>query len=329
MWRRAAKGLGTGAPFRSREPPARAAAIECPVGGRVAFLTLFGPGPAAGGRVLPLDDREVVLGRDPASDLVCDHREVSRHHAAFRAGASGWEVHDLGSSNGIRIQGHRMEAALLTDGDEVRIGPFRIIFSSGPSPVLGSPPPPPPPPRSAPPRRARAPRTGQVAGGRTGAFVAGLVALTLVPAVVAALAFRGGRRETPPAAAPPAAVPGEPAPEAPPLPDEPLPPAASWPPAPDAAVAAEVDRAAASLEAALGAGKVEEALVHVHPAAASELRAAFEPRRAELPRVARLLATRKLVVAEEAWAEYEVTEDGRTYAVVFEKQEGRWLLSSL
>ncbi len=296
----------------------------------MAFLTLFGPGPGTGGRVLPLDDREVVLGRDPACDLVCDDREVSRRHAAFRPGPSGWEVHDLGSSNGVRVQGHRMEAALLTDGDEVRIGPFRIVFSSGAIPARGPlPPPPPPPARDAAPRRARAPRPGRATGGRTGAFVAGIVALALVPAFVAALAFLVGPRQAPPAAALPAAAPGEPAPEAPPLPDEPLPPAASWPPAPDPSVAAEVDRAAASLEAALGAGNVEEALVHVHPAAASELRAAFEPRRAELPRVARLLATRKLVVAEEAWAEYEVTEDGRTFAVVFEKQEGRWLLSSL
>ena len=297
----------------------------------MAFLTLFGPG--AGGRVLPLDDREVVLGRDPACDVACDHREVSRRHAAFRPGACGWEVHDLGSANGVRVRGHRMEAALLTDGDEVRIGPFRVVYSSGPAPASRPlpppPPPPPPPPRDAPPRRARRPRPGRATGGRTGAFVAGIVTLALVPAVITALAFLGSAREAPPAAAPPAAAPGEPAPNAPPLPDEPLPPAASWPPEPDPAVAAEVERAAASLEAALGAGNVEEALVHVHPAAASDLRAAFEPRRAELSRVARLLSTRTLVVAEEAWAEYEVTEDGRTFAVVFEKQEGRWLLSSL
>lgn len=298
----------------------------------MTFLTLFGPGPGTGGRVLPLDDREVVLGRDPACDLVCDDREVSRRHAAFRPGTSGWEVHDLGSANGIRVQGHRMEAALLTDGDEVTIGPFRIVFSAGAIGARGPlppPPPPPPPPRDAPARRARTPRPARATGGRTGPFVAGIAALALVPALVAALAFLAGPRQAPPAAAPPAAAPGEAAPDAPPLPDEPLPPAASWPPAPDPAIAAEVDRAATSLEAALGAGNVEEALVHVHPAAASELRAAFEPRRAELPRVARLLATRRLVVAEEAWAEYEVTEDGRTFAVVFEKQQGRWLLSSL
>jgi hypothetical protein len=165
--------------------------------------------------------------------------------------------------------------------------------------------------------------------GRAAVFIAGLVVLALVPAAVAGLAFFSGPAK--PAAGPAASVAGpvEPTPATPLLPDEPLPPAAAWPPPPDPAVKAEVDRAAASLEAALGAGKVEEAFVHVHPEATAGLRAAFEPHRAELPRVARLLATRRLVVAEEAWAEYEVTEDGRTFAVVFEKVEGRWLLSSL
>lgn len=235
-----------------------------------------------------------------------------------------------------------MEAALLTDGDEIRIGPFRIVFSAGPAgapatPALRRMPPPPPVPAPAPPAphlaRARsrgAPRPASNAPrGRTAAFFAGLVVLALVPAAVAGLAFFSGPEK--PAAVPVASAPGPigPTPAAPLLPDEPLPHAAAWPPEPDPTLKAEVDRAAASLEAALGAGKIEEAFVHVHPAATAGLRAAFEPHRAELTRIARLLATRKLVVAEEAWAEYEVTEDGRTFAVAFEKVEGRWLLSSL
>ena len=44
--------------------------------------------------------------------------------------------------------------------------------------------------------------------------------------------------------------------------------ATDWPPAPDPAVKAEIDRAAASLETALGAGNLKEAFLHVHPAAA-------------------------------------------------------------
>ena len=318
----------------------------------MAFLTVFGPEPGAIGTVFPLGEGDVTLGRDPAATLVLDHREISRRHATIRYGPSGWEIHDLGSANGIRVQGHRLEAALLTDGDEVRIGPFRIVFAAGspvepatqaprhpvppplpaqapPSPPAGPAPPPPPlPTRPAGPRgTSRAPATG--AKGRAGLLFAGLVALALVPAAIASYVFLSGPPKPAPEPSAPSAGPAAPTPAAPALPDEPLPPAAAWPPAPDPAVQAEVDRAAASLEAALGAGKLEEVFVHVHPEATADLRAAFEPHRAELGRVARLLSTRRLVVAEEAWAEYEVTENGRTFAVVFEKVEGRWLLSSL
>ncbi len=308
----------------------------------MAFLTVFGLEPGAIGRVLPLAEGDVTLGRDPASTLVLDHREISRRHATIQSGPSGWEIHDLGSSNGIRVQGHRMEAALLTDGDEIRVGPFRILFSAGPASALPAaaprrlpPPPPVPTPDPPNPQAARvrprgASRPSANAGkGPASLFVGGVAVLALVFAVVAALAFLSGPAKRAAAPVTPAAGPVGPTPAAPLLPNEPLPPVAAWPPPPDAAVRAEVDRAAASLEAALGAGRVDEAFVHVHPAAAAGLRAAFEPHRAELPRVARLLATRRLVVAEEAWAEYEVTENGRTFAVVFEKVEGRWLLSAL
>lgn len=308
----------------------------------MAFLTVFGLEPGATGSVLPLGEGDVTLGRDPASSVVLDHREISRQHATIRPGPSGWEIHDLGSSNGIRVQGHRMEAALLTDGDEIRVGPFRIVFAASPAstPPAAAPrrlAPPPPAPAPDPPnplavrvRPRGASRPSANAGkGRTSLFVGGLLVLSLVPALIAGVVLLSGPARRAAAPVTSAAGPVEPTPAAPLLPNEPLPPAAAWPPPPDAAVRAEVDRAASSLEAALGAGKIEEAFVHVHPAAAAGLRAAFEPHRAELPRVARLLATRKLVVAEEAWAEYEVSENGRTFAVVFEKVEGRWLLSAL
>lgn len=293
----------------------------------MAHITVFGPEPAAIGRERTLGEERLSIGRDPGSGLVLDHHEVSRRHAAICPGPSGWEIHDLGSSNGIRVQGHRMEAALLTDGDEIRVGPFRIVFSGDlpgtPAATAPRPAPPPPPvPASRTPPASASKR-------RTGALGAALLALAFVPATIAGYVLLSGPARPAGGLAPPAAGPVGQTPAALLMPEEPLPPAAAWPPAPDPAVRAEVDRAAASLEHALGAGKIEEAFVHVHPAATADLRAAFEPHRAELARVARLLATRRLVVAEEAWAEYEVTEEGRTFAVVFEKVEGRWLLSSL
>ena len=296
----------------------------------MAYFTLFGPGIPTEGSTFQLGESEFTLGRDPASSLVLDHRELSRRHAVICRGPSGWEIHDLGSSNGTRVQGHRMESALLSDGDEIRLGPFVLVYSgdrvAAPRPV-----PPPPPvlrqgtgPAARPARRSPPPPKG----GR-GLLVAGLAAAVLLPSILAGVAVLSSRKASRTEAASTATATPEPTPAAPILPDEPLPPRSAWPPQPDPVVKAEVDRAAASLEAAFRAGNVDEVFVHVHPAATESLRAAFGPRAAELPRVAVLLATRKLVVAEETWAEYEVTEDGRAFAVVFEKLEGRWLLSSL
>jgi hypothetical protein len=297
----------------------------------VAYFTLFGPGIPTEGRALQLGESEFTLGRDPSSSLVLDDRELSRRHAVIRRGPSGWEIHDLGSSNGIRVQGHRMECALLSDGDEIRLGPFVLVYSgdriAAPRPI---PPPPPPVLRQGTGRATRpARRSPPPPQGGRGLLVAGLAAVVLLPSILTGVAVLSSRKASRTEAASPATVPPEPTPAAPVLPDEPLPPRAAWPPPPDPVVKAEVDRTAASLEAAFRAGNVDEVFVHVHPAATESLRAAFGPRAAELPRVAVLLATRKLVVAEEAWAEYEVTEDGRAFAVVFEKVEGRWLLSSL
>lgn len=301
----------------------------------MAHFTLFGPGVPTEGKTFRLGESEFTLGRDPSSSLILDDRELSRRHALIRRGPSGWEIHDLGSSNGTRVQGHRMESALLSDGDEIRLGPFVLVFSgdrvAAPRPVPPPPPPPPLPvfrPRTVPATRPARRSPPSPKGGR-GLLVAGLAAVVLLPAVLAGVAVLSGRKEPRAESVASAPAPPEATPAAPLLPDEPLPSATSWPPPPDPVVKAEVDRAAASLEAAFRKGNVDEVFVHVHPAATESLRAAFGPRAAELPRVATLLATRKLVLAEEDWAEYEVTEDGRAFAVVFEKVEGRWLLSSL
>ena len=228
----------------------------------------------------------------------------------------------------MRARSRRMEAALLTDGDEIRVGPFRICFSAGPT-TAARPALPHPSRRRTMPAAGEDRSPGRGTKARASILVAGAAGLALFAVVVTGLAFFTGPGKAPGGAPAPPSGPHEAASAEPLLPDEPLPPVAPWPPPPDAAVRAEVDRASASLQTALAAGNLEEAFVHVHPAATAELRAAFEPHRSELPRVARLLATRRLVVAEETWAEYEVNEDGRTYAVVFEKVEGRWLLSSL
>ena len=87
-------------------------------------------GPNAGSRFL-LDRDKVTAGRHPESDIFLDDVTVSRRHAEFRRTAEGYEVADIGSLNGTYVNREPIEVSPLTNGDEVQIGKFRLVFLSG------------------------------------------------------------------------------------------------------------------------------------------------------------------------------------------------------
>ena len=88
-------------------------------------------GPNAGARLL-LDHDVTTSGRHPDSDIFLDDVTVSRRHAEFHRGASGFTVRDVGSLNGTYVNRERVESATLNNSDEVQIGKFRLVFIAGP-----------------------------------------------------------------------------------------------------------------------------------------------------------------------------------------------------
>jgi pSer/pThr/pTyr-binding forkhead associated (FHA) protein len=88
-------------------------------------------GPNAGARFL-LDHDVTTSGRHPDSDIFLDDVTVSRRHAEFHRGGSGFTVRDVGSLNGTYVNRERVESATLGNGDEVQIGKFRLVFIAGP-----------------------------------------------------------------------------------------------------------------------------------------------------------------------------------------------------
>jgi pSer/pThr/pTyr-binding forkhead associated (FHA) protein len=88
-------------------------------------------GPNAGARFL-LDHDVTTSGRHPDSDIFLDDVTVSRRHAEFHRGGSGFTVRDVGSLNGTYVNRERVESATLSNGDEVQIGKFRLVFIAGP-----------------------------------------------------------------------------------------------------------------------------------------------------------------------------------------------------
>jgi pSer/pThr/pTyr-binding forkhead associated (FHA) protein len=71
--------------------------------------------------------RVYAVGRAPSCALVLADEDVSREHAAFERRWSGVEVRDLGSKNGVEVDGARVEeAARLRDGQLVLVGNTRL-----------------------------------------------------------------------------------------------------------------------------------------------------------------------------------------------------------
>lgn len=72
-----------------------------------------------------------VIGRGSEADIIVDDAGVSRRHLEIRVTEGGVIATDMGSTNGSFVEGHRIEAATLVDGNTLTIGRTRILFWSG------------------------------------------------------------------------------------------------------------------------------------------------------------------------------------------------------
>jgi hypothetical protein len=74
------------------------------------------------GSLIAIGKRDLVLGRMVQSAGRLDDPLVSARHASVRVRGGTIEVRDLGSTNGTWLDGRRVAAALLRDGDTLRLG---------------------------------------------------------------------------------------------------------------------------------------------------------------------------------------------------------------
>jgi hypothetical protein len=82
-----------------------------------------------GARRLPLPPEGGVVGRSRDCDVVLEDTGVSRRHAELRPGAEGWSVSDLGSTNGVRVNGRDVHGAHpLQAGDRIELGSTEVVF---------------------------------------------------------------------------------------------------------------------------------------------------------------------------------------------------------
>ena len=73
-----------------------------------------------------------LLGRGSEADIVVNDSGVSRRHLELRITPTGVIATDLGSTNGSFVEGHRIDAATLLDGNQIVIGRTKILFWTHP-----------------------------------------------------------------------------------------------------------------------------------------------------------------------------------------------------
>jgi len=95
---------------------------------------------------IALDRPLVVVGRHPACDTRLESLRVSRRHCSIAREVGGAVVRDLGSTNGIRINGMRVDVCRIAPKDELSIAHLRYRLEDdadqrepAPWPAIGDP----------------------------------------------------------------------------------------------------------------------------------------------------------------------------------------------
>lgn len=77
--------------------------------------------PVGGGDNIPLQSPRIVIGRRSSCDIVLTYPNISSQHCELLFIDGYWQVRDLGSRNGIKVNGERCDKKWLHPGDEISI----------------------------------------------------------------------------------------------------------------------------------------------------------------------------------------------------------------
>jgi Inner membrane component of T3SS, cytoplasmic domain len=80
------------------------------------------------GQSVELRDDITTVGSVAGNSIVLADPAVSRKHAGIRRIEGGYELADLGSTNGIYVNGHRVPKKTLVPGDVLRVGNSEAVF---------------------------------------------------------------------------------------------------------------------------------------------------------------------------------------------------------
>ena len=77
-----------------------------------------------------LAKQAMVVGRDPAADIVIDNLGVSRSHCQFLRRGAAFLVQDMNSANGTYVNGKKIGEHNLNDSDQIVVGKYVLTFKA-------------------------------------------------------------------------------------------------------------------------------------------------------------------------------------------------------
>ncbi|HPR64015.1 MAG TPA: FHA domain-containing protein [Thermoanaerobaculia bacterium] len=81
-------------------------------------------------RRLTLDLPEIFIGRSPSNHIHLPHVACSRKHVRLAVTSGHVILEDLGSTNGVYVNGQKMNRGLLGDRDRFTVGPYTFLLSN-------------------------------------------------------------------------------------------------------------------------------------------------------------------------------------------------------
>ena len=98
--------------------------------------------PLGGGDPVPLLKKQLLVGRRESCDIVLRFDNVSAHHCQLTLNNGYWFVRDVGSRNGIKVNGFRTTEKRLDPGDTLSIAKHRyeVSYSPAENGAIGPPP---------------------------------------------------------------------------------------------------------------------------------------------------------------------------------------------